>query len=58
MIMSKGIVSDLISFAQQLFGGALTDWQYSILALSSVALALWFFAYVFVNMFRNGGRRT
>lgn len=52
------VVSDLISFAKNLFGGALTDWQYSILSLSSIALALWFIAYIFVNMFRNGGRRT
>lgn len=52
------IIDNLISFSKNLFGGALTDWQYAILALASVALALWFFAYVFVNMFRNGGRRT
>ena len=51
------MIANLIHFAKQLFGGALTDWQYAILALASVALALWFFAYVFVNMFRNGGRR-
>ena len=52
------MVNSLISFSRNLFGGALTDWQYSILALATVALALWFFAYVFVNMFRNGGRRS
>ena len=50
-------LSNLISFSTKLFGGSLTDWQYAVLALASVALALWFFAYVFVNMFRNGGRR-
>lgn len=52
------IIANLIYFAKNLFGGALTDWQYAILALASIALVLWFFAYIFVNMFRNGGRRT
>lgn len=51
------VIKDLILFSRDLFGGALTDWQYAILALATVALALWFFAYVFVNMFRNGGRK-
>lgn len=52
------LISNLINFSKNLFGGALTDWQYAILAFACVALALWFFAYVFVNMFKNGGRRS
>lgn len=50
-------IGNLITFAKILFGGGLTDWQYAVLALASIALSLWFFSYTFVNMFRSGGRR-
>lgn len=50
------IVDNLISFARELFGGALTDWQYSLLAFASVCIVLWFIAYVLVGAI-GGGRR-